>query len=188
MRLSCLAKASAVVLAAVGPAAAETVEERATICAACHGEDGLPKDPAVPIIWGQHTGYIYIQLRDFKVGTRASEVMGPIAAGLEKPDMLEIARYFADKPWPRTGYASTDADKTAGERIETAGICTECHLGGFLGDSTVPRLAGQTVDYLGKTFFDFKSRARANNPDKSTLIGSYSDEDLAAMARYLAGL
>jgi cytochrome c553 len=190
MRSSCLAKASALVLAAaslVGPAAAESVEERAAVCAACHGEDGLPKDPAVPIIWGQHAGYIYIQLRDFKIGTRASEIMAPLVAELEKPDMMAIAKYFSKKQWPRTGYSSPDADKTTGERIETSGLCTECHLGGYVGDGTIPRLSGQTVTYLGKTMIDFKARVRANNPDKSTLIASYPDEDLAAMARYLAG-
>jgi hypothetical protein len=33
---------------------------------------------------------------------------------------------------------------------------------------------------------DFKTRARANNPDKSTLLSSFSDDELKAMARYLA--
>jgi cytochrome c553 len=66
-------------------------------------------------------------------------------------------------------------------------MCTQCHLGGFLGDGTIPRIGGQTETYLHKDLLDFKTRARANNPDKSTLLASYSDEDLAAMARYLAG-
>jgi cytochrome c553 len=166
---------------------AQTIEERAAVCTACHGEDGRPKMPEVPIIWGQHAGYLYIQLRDFKLGTRKSEIMQPLVAEFEKPDMLAIAEYFAKKPWPTIGYKPAEADNKTGERVNATGMCTECHLGGFLGDGTVPRLAGQTVPYLEKTMLDFKTRKRANNPDKSTLLASYPDDELAAMARYLAG-
>jgi cytochrome c553 len=144
--------------------------------------------PEVPIIWGQHAGYLYIQLRDFKLGTRKSEIMQPLVADLERADMLALGEYFAKKQWPRIGYKSAEADQVAGQRVAAAGLCSECHLGGYLGDGTVPRLAGQTVTYLEKTMLDFKTRARANNPDKSTLLASYSDQELAAMARYLAGL
>jgi cytochrome c553 len=166
---------------------AQTIEERAAVCVACHGDDGRPKMPEVPIIWGQHAGYLYIQLRDYKLGTRKSEIMQPMVAEFEKPDMLAIAEYFAKKPWPVIGYKSAEADSRIGEQVNATGMCTECHLGGFLGDGTVARLAGQTVPYLEKTMLDFKTRARANNPDKSTLLASYADDELAAMARYLAG-
>jgi cytochrome c553 len=168
-------------------ATAQTIEERAELCATCHGEDGVPKMPDVPIIWGQHAGYLYFQIRDFKLGTRKSEIMQPLVADFEKPEMLAIAEYFAKKPWPRLGYKSTEADQKIGEHVAAAGICSECHLGGYLGDGTVPRLAGQTVPYLEKTMLDFKTRMRANNPDKSTLLASFPDDELAAMARYLAG-
>jgi cytochrome c553 len=177
-----------ILLALAAPAvSAQTIEERVETCAACHGEDGLPKMPEVPIIWGQHTGYVYIQLRDFKLGTRKSEIMQPLVADLEKADMLAIAEHFSKKPWPRLGYKTAEIDQKTGETVSAAGLCSECHLGGYLGDGTVPRLAGQTVPYLEKTMLDFKTRARANNPDKSTLLASYPDDELAAMARYLAG-
>jgi cytochrome c553 len=172
---------------AMHPADAQTVEERVQLCATCHGDNGLPKMPDVPIIWGQHEGYLYIELRDFKTGGRKSDIMQGIVANMEKPDMQAIAAYFSKQSWPATGYQSTDADNRAGEQIATSGMCTQCHLGGFLGDGTIPRIGGQTESYLHKTMLDFKTRARGNNPDKSTLLGSYSDEDLAAMARYLAG-
>ena len=166
---------------------AQTIEEWVQLCATCHGDNGLPKMPEVPIIWGQHEGYIYIELRDFKSGARKSDIMQPIVADMEKADMLALGKYFSQKEWPRTGYQMTDADRSAGVRIATSGMCTQCHLGGFLGTGTIPRTGGQTEPYLHKTLLDFKTRARGNNPDKSTLLASYSDEDLAAMARYLAG-
>ena len=67
-------------------------------------------------------------------------------------------------------------------------MCKECHLDGYRGASTVPRLAGQGPTYLEGTLLAFKTRARANNPDKSTLLASFSDEELKTMARYLGGI
>jgi cytochrome c553 len=166
---------------------AQTIEERAATCTACHGGNGLPKNPQIPIIWGQQSGYLYIQLRDFKLGTRQSAIMQPVVAGLEKSDMQSIAEFFAKKPWPPTEYKPAEADNEIGEQISETGMCAECHLDGFVGDGTMPRLAGQMMPYLEKTMLDFKTGARANNPDKSTLLASYGDDELAAMARYLAG-
>ena len=168
--------------------AQEPIEEKAAICAACHGENGVPLMPEVPIIWGQHTGYLYLQLKDYKSGYRKHEIMNPIAAELEKDDMMALAEYFSKKEWPRTGYQTEDADRVKGETVASAGLCSECHLEGFRGDSTIPRAGGQTVTYLEITMLAFKTRARGNNPDKSNLMATYSDDDLKAMARYLAGL
>jgi cytochrome c553 len=165
---------------------AQTIEERAQTCAACHGEDGRPKMPEVPIIWGQHAGYMYIQLRDFKSGSRKSDIMQPLVADLERADMLALADYFAKKEWPRLGFTASDSDQKIGKQTNGAGMCIECHLGGFLGDGTIARLAGQTSTYLERTMLAFKTRERANSPDKSTLLASFADDELKAMARYLA--
>ena len=65
-------------------ARAETIEEKAQACAACHGENGVPPEQSfpVPVIWGQNLGYLFFQLRDFKSGTRKNDVMSPIAEAL----------------------------------------------------------------------------------------------------------
>ena len=52
----------------------------------------------------------------------------------------------------------------------------------------MPRLAGQTPEYLEKTMQDFKQRIRLNAPDKNSLIASFGDDQIRAMAHYLAGL
>ena len=46
--------AVAALLAGATAAWADTIEEKAALCSACHGEKGLPEDPATPIIWGQN--------------------------------------------------------------------------------------------------------------------------------------
>ena len=65
------------------PVRADEVETKAQICASCHGASGVPSDPAIPVIWGQNEGYLYLQLRDIKRGVRKVEVMGPIRPSVE---------------------------------------------------------------------------------------------------------
>jgi cytochrome c553 len=171
------------------PAAAQSIEEKTQVCAGCHGADGKPIDKTIPIIWGQQQGYLYIQLRDFKRNDRKNEIMQPIASAMERQDMMDIAEYFSKKPWPDLGQprASKDVSERALSANHSVG-CTGCHLDHFQGDGTVPRLAGQSREYLAKTTADFRTRARGNNPGMSDLMIATSVDDLAALSEYLSGL
>jgi len=174
---------------AITPLCAQTLDEKVQVCSGCHGENGKPVDKTIPNIWGQQTGYLYIQLRDFKRGDRKSETMQPIASTFERDDMLAIAEYFSKKPWPDFGQPRASKDVSHRALTANGSIgCTGCHLDHFQGDSTVPRLAGQGRDYLAKTMADFRTRARGNNPGMSDLMIATSPDDLTALAEYLAGL
>jgi len=168
---------------------ADSIEDKAAVCAACHGEKGLPQDKSIPIIWGQNAGYLYIQFRDFQKGARKDDRMTPIAQGIVKGDALALAEYFAAKTWPRTSAptASKADTETAITAIKSV-VCTSCHLEQFQGDSSVPRLAGQERDYLLKTMMDFRNHTRGNNPGMSDLMNTVTPEQIAAIAAYLAGL
>jgi cytochrome c553 len=167
----------------------KAIADRVEICAGCHGADGKPIDKSIPIIWGQLQGYIYIQLRDFKHGDRKNETMQPIASELEKDEMMAIAEYFSQKPWPDLGQprAPKPVAQKALEAEHSVG-CTGCHLEQFQGTGIMPRLAGQSQDYLAKTIAEFRTRARGNNPGMSDLMIATPESDLAALAEYLAGL
>jgi cytochrome c553 len=171
------------------PLSAQSIEEKTQVCAGCHGQNGKPVDKAIPVIWGQQQGYLYIQLRDFKRGDRKNDIMQPIVSSMERADMLAIAEYFSKKPWPDLGQPR--APKEVANRALRANAsvgCTGCHLDQFQGDGTVPRLAGMSRDYLTKTIGDFRSRARGNNPGMSDLMLATAPDDLAALTEYLAGL
>jgi glucose dehydrogenase len=56
---------------------AQTIEEKAQLCAACHGENGIPQEKTTPVIWGQYQGYLYLELRDYKSGARKNDIMSP---------------------------------------------------------------------------------------------------------------
>src|ERR1700761_1791407 len=95
------------------PSHAQSIEEKVQVCAGCHGVDGKPTDKTIPAIWGQQAGYIYIELRDFKRGDRKSDIMQPIASSLERQDMMDIAEYFSQKPWPDLGQPRAAKDVSA---------------------------------------------------------------------------
>ena len=178
-----------VILLGAAAARAQTIEEKAQVCGACHGENGIPQDKAMPIIWGQHAGYLYLQLRDFQKGVRASEQMQPIAEALSKDDMMALAEYFEKKQWPRVAQpAASGDDATTARRVNTSVGCTGCHLDQYQGDGSIPRIADQSHDYLLKTMLEFRTRKRANNPGMSDLMNAASEDELKAISAYLAGL
>jgi len=180
---------AAALAAGATAARADTIEEKAALCGACHGEKGIPEDKSIPIILGQNAGYLYLELRDFQKGARKDDRMTPVAQGLVKEDALALAEYFAAKPWPNLGApAASKADAEVAIGAIKSIVCTSCHLEQFQGDSSVPRLAGQERDYLLKTMMDFRDHKRGNNPGMSDLMNTATPEQLAAIANYLAGL
>lgn len=177
---------ASVVLAQSAPPA--EIADQIEVCNSCHGADGRPVNPESPIIWGQEQYYIYVQLRDFQAGRRANEMMGPLVADLPRETLRALAEYYAKQPWPNTSYKAEEGDKAATDQMATAGQCTQCHLGTYVGNSRIPRMASQTPVYLEKTMLDFKNKRRMNAADMVSLMEGFSDEDIAAAARYFSSL
>jgi cytochrome c553 len=165
------------------------VEEKVKLCATCHGEQGIPINKQTPVIWGQNEGYLYLQLRDFKSGMRKNAIMNPIAAQLEKEDLLALAAYFTKKKWPNLQQPPAPDAVAVKARAAAASIgCPGCHLDHFQGDGTTARLAGQWQDYLHAQMLAFRDGSRGNNPGMSDLMKATSTDDIAALSQYLAGL
>ena len=171
------------------PSPAQTIEEKAQLCAACHGETGIPQEKTTPVIWGQYQGYLYLELRDYKSGARKHDIMSPLAETLSRDDLMALALYFSQKRWPDLQQPSAPAD-VAARAIRANGSvgCTGCHQGQYQGEGTQPRVAGQYREYLQQTMLDFRTRARGNNPGMTDLMLATSEADIAALAQYMAGL
>jgi cytochrome c553 len=168
---------------------AQTIEDKAQVCAACHGENGVPVEQAepVPVIWGQNLGYLFFQLRDFKSGTRKSELMSPIVADIEAADLMALAQYFSKKPWPKLPPLPTPAAAPA-QHAAIPPVCAGCHLDSFVGEGERPRLAGQARAYLQKALTEFRSGARGSNPAMTDLMKSLTPDDVAALAAHLSAM
>jgi cytochrome c553 len=74
-----------------------------TVCAACHGVNGLSVSDTIPNLAGQKAAYLEIQLKALKDGSRKNPIMGAVASQLSTDDIANVAAYFATQP----GGAST---------------------------------------------------------------------------------
>ena len=71
-------------------------KEKSQMCAACHGPDGnTPMMPEFPRLAGQPADYLEKALRDYKKGARKNPMMLPMAQGLSKQDIKDLAAYYA---------------------------------------------------------------------------------------------
>lgn len=69
--------------------------QKAIACQACHGLDGLSKNPEAPNIAGQIESYLVKALQDFRSGARSNETMAIVAKGLSDGDIADLAAYYA---------------------------------------------------------------------------------------------
>lgn len=157
------------------------------LCVSCHGDAGNTIMPVYPILAGQNFYYNYVQLKDLKSGLRKNEVMAAMVQDLNKDEMKILAGYFSDQAWPETKYQSDTKKTDIAKKGITAGQCVQCHLGGFEGASGTPRLSGQNYEYLKKIMLDFKNKVRTNSAAKNSLFADTPDDEIEALADYLAG-
>ena len=93
-----LALAAAFALAAApSPASADAAAGRtkAQMCTTCHGANGLSVAPNTPHLAGQPEPYLVEQLKAYRSGKRAHEVMGVVAKPLTDVDIADLAAWFA---------------------------------------------------------------------------------------------
>jgi cytochrome c553 len=174
-----------VVLAAfAAPAgAAEAIEAKLQNCNACHGENGVPIDKTIPIIWGQQEYFLVKQLHDYRSGDRENPIMPLFAKTFTQAELRPVAQYFAKKSWPAKTTQAAAASPPAG-----MAVCQVCHQQGFVGGLPAPRLAGQSYEYLVEAMRSFADGDRTNNADMVKLMQGLSAAEREAMARYIAAL
>lgn len=174
-------------------------------CVACHGAAGNSTITQNPKLAGQHEAYIVKQLGEFKEGKRNNAVMGPIAKGLSDDDMKNIAAYLsaqASKP----GAAKNKDTIDLGKKIYRAGIaeksvpaCAGCHGPNGAGiPAQFARIGGQHQDYTTAQLTSFRAAslkslpagvvARKNSPQMTAIASRLSDDEIGAVADYIAGL
>jgi cytochrome c553 len=79
----------------VNAADAKAGRQKITVCQACHGLDGLSKNPEAPNLAGQVEGYLVKALTEYKSGARNNETMNIVAKDLADRDMADIAAYYS---------------------------------------------------------------------------------------------
>ena len=173
------------------------------VCASCHGADGNSASGSFPKLAGQHPDYLVKQLNDFmaqpgaKGPARTNPVMVGFASALSADDMRNVAAYYGSQT-TKLGTARDAATVPIGQKIYRGGIaekgvpaCASCH--GPTGQGLpvqYPRLSGQWADYtvVQLTAFQQGVGARNNNEAMHQIASRLSDNEIKAVADYIAGL
>ena len=67
----------------------------AGVCQACHGMDGLSKNPEAPNLAGQIENYLVKSLAEYRSEVRKNESMNIVAKDLTDDDIANISAYYA---------------------------------------------------------------------------------------------
>ena len=70
-------------------------QAKATLCAACHGLDGISPNDLWPNLKGQKEGYLIKQIKAFRDGVREDATMLPMVKPLTDEDIENIAAFYS---------------------------------------------------------------------------------------------
>lgn len=171
-----------------------------TACVSCHGAAGNSTIAQNPKLAGQHDSYTIKQLADFKGGEkgplRNNPIMSPIAKAMTDDDMRNVAAFLASQQ-QKPGVARGNKESIElGKKIYRGGIaekkvpaCAACHSANGAGmPALFARIGGQHQDYTETQLNSFRSGARNNSPQMTTIAKRLSEEEIKAVADYIAGL
>ncbi|MGY8708682.1 c-type cytochrome [Bradyrhizobium sp. 18BD] len=170
------------------PASAETIQERAAPCLACHGESGTSETENTPSLGGQQAPYALIQIFMFREKLRVFEPMNEMAKSLTDDDLRTFSDFIATLPKPAPPTDAADATRMArGEVLAKQNRCNTCHNPDYSGKENVPRIANQREDYLAKTLAEYKDNSRHGyDATMADVMQTVGKEQIADLAHYLA--
>lgn len=170
----------------VKPGSVAVGKEKAALCAACHGDDGVSTNPDWPNLAGQQRGYLVSALQGYKAGTRSDPTMTDLAKDLSETDMNALAAYYASLSCKSSGTNAAAPAVSAGN--EMAAACAACHgAEGVSANPAWPSLAGLSKAYLVNALKAYQTGAR-KNPMMARPVKDLNDSDIGRLATYYAGL
>src|SRR3984885_7671615 len=177
--------ASALVTA---PLRAETVQERAATCFACHGEHGQSTTENIPSLGGQQAPYALIQLFMFREKLRTFEPMNDMTKSFTDDDLRSFSDFIATLPKPAPPADAGDPARMArAQALATQNHCNSCHKPDFSGGDNVPRIANQREDYLAKTMREYKDNSRHGyDGTMAEVLNPVTTDQIADLAYFLA--
>lgn len=156
-------------------------------CTACHGPGGNSQIATMPSIAAQPRTFIENQLVLIREGLRDVPAMKAVMGALNDEQIVVLAKHFAALPATAPAGPVKPELFKAGADVSRRALCGTCHLPGYVGQSQVPRLAGQQEAYLATTLKMYRD---APDPGRDTAMSAalhgLKDADLAALAHYFA--
>ena len=180
--------------------------KKVAMCIGCHGIPGyqatFPMVYKVPKIAGQNAKYITAALTAYQKGDRRHPTMRAIAASLTPADIADVAAFYeALGKTEATAPVPAVLETPVPEALKAKVIaCTACHGANFNTptDGSIPRLAGQHVDYLYAALRAYQIGGDATdtrhpyigrvNATMNGMARVLEDADLKQIAAYLGSL
>lgn len=196
--IAALAVVSAMTARAEGDAAAG--EQKAAVCAACHGVDGNSVVAQWPKLAGQHPKYLARQITLIRDGARPVPEMAGIVAGLSDADIADLAAWYGTQS-PRPA-AADPALADAGLQLYRAGnarsmvpACMACHGPAGEGNPLAgyPALAGQHAVYTENMLKRFRAGEHWGADDAPSIVmtgvaNELTDAEIKAVSSAIQGL
>jgi cytochrome c553 len=169
-------------------ASAETIQERAAPCLACHGERGTSEMENTPSLGAQQAAYVLIQLFMFREKLRVFDTMNEMAKDLSDDDLRAFSDFIATLPKPAAPPDAGDPARMGrGQALAHQYLCNNCHRPDFSGNDNVPRIANQREDYLNKTLGEYKDNTRHGyDGTMADVMQPVTKEQIADLAYYIS--
>lgn len=169
-------------------AARAGIGELVVKCSACHNKDGNSTQGDKPNLAAQQPLYFLTQVENFRTETRKNLVMHDMVKDLKPEDAVVIALYFSSFPIPLRPWLEDDASLAKGKDLFFK-RCQFCHGPQALGQSAVPRLAGQQKPYLMTNLKRFRDGSlERKHTGMSSITADLTETEIEALAQYLSSL
>lgn len=167
---------------------AETLQERAAPCLACHGEAGKSEIENTPSLGAQQPAYVLIQLYMFREKLRTFDIMNEMAKDMSDDDLRSFSDYIGTLPKPPPTDNPGDPERMQrAQALAQQHRCNACHNTDFSGRDNIPRIANQREDYLVKTMREYKDNSRHGyDATMADVLQPVTDAQIVDLAYYLA--
>ena len=95
MKKVCAIAFAMLIAAAAHAADANAGKAKSSVCAVCHGANGISASPDFPKLAGQYYDYLVQAITEYQNGGRKNPIMTGQAANLKPADIADLAAYFA---------------------------------------------------------------------------------------------
>ena len=162
--------------------------ERAALCMACHGPQGISQVPNIPSLAAQPKTYLENKLVLIREGLRDIPAMKGTLDGVPDTELTALARYFSAQTAPKTSAAKRDLQSfQRGQELAKSALCGTCHLPDHRGRDQVPRLASQHETYLRNVMKEYRDNP---GPGRDTVMAAalygVNDAQLKDLAHFFA--
>jgi cytochrome c553 len=157
-----------------------------TICAPCHGGDGVSQTEGVPHLAGQRAPYLYLELRAYQSGLRGATPMRNTVTALNDEALVKVAAYFASLDPAPAGAVTVAVSDPVKDGEAAAASCAGCHgEGGVTRTEGFPSLVGLDPKYLVTAMKAYRSGQRKSDL-MTGMMASIADAAINDIALYYA--